>query len=555
MDTTLPERDLIPARMVNEFVYCPRLAYLEWVQGEWRDNPDTEAGRHAHRRVDRKDKGLPEPDALEADTRIHVRSVTLGDPELGLIAKLDLVEGESNRVSPVDYKKGKRPHIAAGVYDPERVQLCAQGLLLRKHGYQSDEGVIYYVASKEKVHVPFDEDLIRLTLEATDNLRRLQDSEIPPPLDDSPKCPRCSLVSICLPDEVNWFHRLDEAPRPIAVRDEDKMPLYVQAPFATIRKKGEVLEIEVNDEKQTARIGEISQLALFGNIHLTTPALQTLMQREIPVTWHSQGGWYYGHAQGVGHKNIQMRIQQFQAAFDKERSLQIARSLVRAKILNCRTLLRRNWRNDSVSPDKLLLQLKYYAGRAARAADIATLLGIEGQAAAIYFGAFANLLRQTDADNAFDFTQRNRRPPRDPVNALLSFAYSILARTWATTLQGVGFDPYMGFYHQPRPGRPALALDMMETFRPLLADSAVITAINNGEVGTDDFVTSAGSCTLSNKGRKAFIATIERRFSQQVTHPHFGYRLSYRRLLELEARVLGRFLMGEIDHYPGFVTR
>ena len=143
----------------------------------------------------------------------------------------------------------------------------------------------------------------------------------------------------------------------------------------------------------------------------------------------------------------------------------------------------------------------------------------------------------------------------DPVNALLSYAYSLLARTWGVTLSAVGFDPYRGFYHQPRYGRPALALDMMEPFRPIIADSAVLMAINNGEVRPSDFVSAAGSVNLTNDGRKRFIACFERRMSQEVTHPLFGYSLSYRRLLELQARLLGRFLLGELSDYPNFTTR
>jgi CRISP-associated protein Cas1 len=249
-----------------------------------------------------------------------------------------------------------------------------------------------------------------------------------------------------------------------------------------------------------------------------------------------------------------MRISQFQAAFDPERSLAIARSLIRAKILNCRTLLRRNWHDDTEDAEPVLKRLKFYAGQAARAQNSATLLGIEGQAASVYFGAFSNMLL-SGVNVEFDFNQRSRRPPRDPINALLSFAYSVLTRTWAATLQGVGFDPYVGFYHQPRPARPALALDMMEPFRPLLADSAVITAINNGEIHQHQFVSRGDSCGMTESGRKAFMGTIERRLGQQVTHPYFGYRLSYRRLLELEARLLGRYLSDEIEHFPGFTTR
>ena len=185
------------------------------------------------------------------------------------------------------------------------------------------------------------------------------------------------------------------------------------------------------------------------------------------------------------------------------------------------------------------------------------LLGVEGNAAARYFGSFGKMIsRDTEREQVgFDFSRRNRRPPTDPVNALLSFAYSLLVRTWTVTLSSVGFDPYRGYYHQPRYGRPALALDMMEPFRPLIADSSVIQAINNAEVKPTDFVSAAGSVALSADGRKRFIATFERRMSHEVTHPAFGYKLSYRRLLELQARLLSRHLLGELDEYPNFVTR
>ena len=155
----------------------------------------------------------------------------------------------------------------------------------------------------------------------------------------------------------------------------------------------------------------------------------------------------------------------------------------------------------------------------------------------------------------FDFRGRNRRPPTDPVNALLSFAYAMLTREWTVTLSAVGLDPYRGFFHQMRHGRPALALDMMEPFRPLVADSTVVMVINNGEVRPTDFVRTAVGCNLKAGGRKSFIAAFERRLAQEVTHPIFKYRISYRRLFEVQARLLVRYLAGEIPRYPNFLTR
>ncbi len=556
------DQPLIPLRMLNEHVYCPRLAYLEWVQGEWADSADTVDGRHQHRRVDTPAGDLPDADSAEEEhIEIHARSITLSSNTLGLIGKLDLVEGEGNLVTPVDYKRGKRPHIAQGVYDPERVQLCAQGLLLREHGYTCDEGAIYYVASKERVRVAFDDDLLSLTRKAIVELRATAVAgHIPAPLVDSPKCARCSLAPICLPDEVRYLHHADASPRPLAVPLHEALPLYIQHYSAKLAKKGETLEVTDKDGTllATARIREVSQVVIQGNVYITTPCLQELMQRDIPVTWHSFAGFFYGHTIGNGHKNVELRTAQYRSSFDARICLRIARGLVVAKISNCRTQLRRNWKPED-KPERLLADLKRVREQAERADSLETLLGLEGHAAALYFGQFRQTLRAAHADDerllAFDFTTRNRRPPTDPVNAMLSFAYTLLARTWTVTLAAVGFDPFRGFYHQPRYGRPALALDMMEPFRPLLADSVVMQAINNGEVRPSDFISAAGSVNLDATGRKRFIAAFERRLSHEITHPLFGYRLSYRRLLELQARLFARFLQGELDEYPNFTTR
>jgi len=549
---------LLPARMVNEYEYCPRLAYLEWVQGEWADSADTVQGRFRHKNVDKRKGSLPAPEETDEDTKIHARSITLSSNRLGIIAKLDLIESDGGDIIPVDYKKGKRPHVAKGAYSPERVQVCLQGLLLEEHGYTVKEGIIYFAGSKERVRVVFDEELRNTTLSAVNGLRLIAaGGQIPPPLEDSPKCPRCSLVSICLPDEVNFLRKMDTPPRPMAVNRSENLPVYVQANRAAVRKSGETLEISVDDKKATTvRLIDASQLVVMGNVYVTTPTLHELMRRGIPITWHSYGGWFLGHTVGTGHKNVELRTAQYRGSFDETICLSIARGLVRAKIQNCRTLVRRNWKADD-NPDAVLTGLKRDVAQSVRVNSIQALLGIEGNAAAAYFGTFNKLIRKDTEDGSynFDFSKRNRRPPADPVNALLSYAYSLLTRTWTVTLTAVGFDPYRGFYHQPRYGRPALALDMMEPFRPLIADSTVLTAINNGEVRPSDFISAAGSVNLTNDGRKRFIATYERRLSQEITHPLFGYKVSYRRLLEIQARLLARFLSGELLEFPQFTTR
>jgi len=533
------------------------------VQGEWADSADTVEGRHVHRRVDKR-RGNPPDAAAAADEaepeKVHVHSLELSSDALGLVAKLDLAEFEGRRAVPVDTKRGKRPHVARGAYDPERVQLCAQGLLLEEHGYDAPEGILYFAASRERIKVVFDDELRAATRQAAAGLRLVASGgQIPPPLENSPKCPRCSLAAICLPDEVHYLRSAATPPRPLAVGQAPALPMYVQARGAKVAKKGEVLEVSVDDEKvASARLIDVSQLVLQGGVYLTGPALHELMAREIPVTWLSHGGWFLGHTAGLGHKNVELRTAQFRASFDERHCLQLARDLVAAKIRNQRTLLRRNWKRGDL-PEALLGEFRRDIDAAERAHDLPQLLGTEGNAAARYFRHFGQMLSPPAGgdigDWAFDFERRTRRPPTDPVNALLSYAYSLLTRSVAVTLTAVGFDAYRGFYHQSRYGRPALALDVMEPFRPLLADSAVLMAINNGEVGAGDFVRAGGAVNLNERGRRAFIAGFERRMSQEVTHPIFGYAAQYRQIVEIQCRLLGRHLLGEIDRCPNFTTR
>lgn len=560
---------LVPARMVNEFVYCPRLAYLMWTQGEWSETGDTVEGRRAHARVDKPNAPLPAPEALEADEaltadKIVSRSITLSSAILGVIAKLDVAEAEDGVVTPIDYKRGKRPHVAESAYEPERIQVCLQGLLLEEHGYRVEEGAIYYAESRERVRIVFDNALRAAARTAVSELRlTVSQGRIPPPLKDSPKCPRCALVTICLPDEVRALTGSSLAPRPIAVPADEALPLVVQSQYARIGKEGETLKITDEEQGETrVRFIEISDVALFGNVSITTPALSALLEREIPVTFHSHGGWFRGVAHGIGHRNIEVRTAQYRMSFDEASCLRFSRELVAAKITNQRTILRRNWRGEPEARQSALDRLAAARKSAGGAATLAELLGIEGDAAATYFRAFAGLIKAPD-DNQdqggdlapFRFDARNRRPPTDPVNAMLSLAYAMLTRHLTITLTSVGLDPYRGFYHAPRYGRPALALDIMEPFRSIIADSVVLSAINTGEVRPNDFVVATTGTALRQAGRRRFVEAFERRLSQETTHPVFGYQVSMRRMLLVQARLLSRFLLGELPNYPHYLPR
>ena len=548
--------ELVPARMLNEFAYCPRLSYLEWVQGEFEHSEDTLDGRFQHRRVDRPSGDLPDADSDEPTT-IHARSVLLSDEELGAIARIDLVEADGNRVTPVDYKRGTVPNVPEGAYEPERVQLCVQGLLLRAHGYECDEGVIYFVKSKRRVGVTFDDDLVNRTLELLDGVRQMAaGGEMPPPLEDSPKCPRCSLVGICLPDEVtflngsNYVVKPDDVRRMMPARD-DALPMYVLTQGGIVGKSGDNLTVRVRGEKvASARLLDVSNLSIFGNAQVTAQATREMLDRNIPICHFTYGGWLKGITLGMAHKNVELRMRQFAVAGDRITSLSIARDLVIAKLRNSRVMLRRN------HPDAPPAALKEIArlSRSARTADsFQTLLGIEGAAASVYFANFGAMIQSEESE--FDFRVRSRRPPKDPVNAVLSFLYSMLIKQALVSAFAVGFDPYMGFYHQPKYGKPALALDLAEEFRPIVADSTALTLFNNSELKSPDFIRRSGAVSLTQQGRKAVIRAFERRLDGLITHPLFGYSISYRRIMEVQARLLGRHVLGELKRYPAFTTR
>ncbi len=326
--------------MLNEYTYCPRLCYMEWVQGEFAHSADTLDGRFQHRRVDRPAGDLPAPNDEDAQPeKIHARSVMLSDEGLGAIARIDLVETDGARATPVDYKRGTVPDIPGHVYDPERVQLCLQGLLLRANGYQCEQGVIYYVRSKRRVYVGFDNTLVKQTLEMLEAARKMADSgEIPPPLEDSPKCPRCSLVGICLPDEVSFLKgsryvvRPDDVRRLMPARD-DALPMYVASQGGIVGKSGDTLTVKVKGKiAAKARLLDVSSVSIFGNAQVTAQATRVLLERGIPICHFTYGGWLKGVTWGMAHKNVELRTHQFRVARDQPASLAIAKEMVTASL-------------------------------------------------------------------------------------------------------------------------------------------------------------------------------------------------------------------------------
>jgi CRISPR-associated protein Cas1 len=359
---------------------------------------------------------------------------------------------------------------------------------------------------------------VAATLATVEDARRVAISgRIPPPLVDSPKCPRCSLVGICLPDETrallhgpregepDGVEQLalfgesepvmeDRAPRDVRrliPAADDLRPLYVTGYGFTVGKSGGLLQVkEKGSLVQEARLNDVSQVNVFGSVTVTSGAVQALSELERPISYFTMGGWFYGMTTALGLKNVFLRREQFRRADDEPFCLRIARAMVATKIRNQRTLLQRN---HVEPPARALEAMKRLAKQALGAGELESLLGIEGTAAHYYFGHFGGMVKvdEGEARPVFDFTRRNRRPPRDPVNALLSLGYSLLVRDLTIVCHVIGFDPFIGFYHQPRFGRPALPLDLMEGFRPLIVDSAVLSAINTRMVTPDDSCVSA----------------------------------------------------------------
>ena len=590
--------DYLPARMVNEFVYCPRLFFYEWVDGLFRESADTLEGSAQHKRVDARPTELPEAGGAETE-RIHARSVTLSSERLRVIAKLDLVEAEGGTATPVDYKHGAPRESgkdgALEMWPADRVQLALQAMVLRENGYECDEAVVFYQKTRQRVRVPVDAALVAEAEEAVARAWELAEfGTIPGPLVDSPKCVGCSLNTICLPDETNRLTGIEwgeaaqmdlfgdvgmqdgsgmpmrkpparvgerQEVRPMMTPRDDLKPLYVNTQGLRVGKSGEVLQMKDKEKTvQEVRIGEVCQVNLMGNVQITTQAVQSLCEAGVPVSYFSMGGYFYGITTGMNTKNVALRRSQFRLADSEGFALRLARVLVAGKIRNQRTMMQRN----HVEPRRQALgAMKWLAEKAERAEDLGELLGLEGAAAREYFQEFRGMIKigEGEVEDAaakgfsFDFEGRNRRPPRDPVNALLSLAYSMLTKDLTVACYAVGFDPYVGFYHQLRHGKPSLALDLMEPFRPLIAESAVLSAINTRMVTERDFVRAGGAVALTAGGRKGFFRAYELRMDTLVTHSLFDYRVSYRRMLEIQARLLARVIEGEIGTYPVFVTR
>jgi CRISPR-associated protein Cas1 len=358
---------------------------------------------------------------------------------------------------------------------------------------------------------------------------------------------------------------------------EDGMAtLYLTEPRSLVKKEGDTLVVHIpeNEERGTARrkvrvpLIKVSQVVVFGDVTLTSPAMAALLEQQSDICFCSAYGRFRGRLAPPMSKNSLIRLAQHQAHGDPVRSFALARSFVRGKLANMRAMLLRANRkreDDDVaratkSMQGVLDQVDaLQPGEAEPAPDpsrpqadtaYGRLLGLEGAGTAFYFGVFGRLL-----NGEWRFDGRQRRPPRDPVNALLSFGYVLLMNQVSCAASIVGLDPYVGFLHSSQFGKPALALDVMETFRPLVVDSTTLTLLNNGMLSQRDFREELGAWRLTDEGRRTFLQKLEERLDTTIQHPVFGYKATYRRSLELEVRLVAKWLSGEIDRFRPFVVR
>jgi len=336
--------------------------------------------------------------------------------------------------------------------------------------------------------------------------------------------------------------------------------LYLTEQRALVQKDGDVLVVRVPDNPKSGQkarkvevpLHKVERVVVIGDVTLTMPVIHTLLENEIEVSLLSYYGRFRGRLWGEMSKNAPLRIAQHRAGLDPQRTTDLARGFVVGKLTNLRTsVLRYNRKLADPALGRAAAQIKSAFESAQQAADLDRLRGMEGAGSAAYFEVFDHLLRNDE----FSFPGRARRPPTDPVNALLSFGYALLAAEVSTAVSIVGLDPYVGYLHAARYGRPSLALDLMEEFRPLIVDSVVLRALNNREFTPSDFEAELGAVRLSDGARKRFLQSYEERLNDEITHPTFEYKATYRRCLELQVRLLAKTLADEIPTYPPFLTR
>ncbi len=332
--------------------------------------------------------------------------------------------------------------------------------------------------------------------------------------------------------------------------------LFVQTQGAYLHLDHETLKVEVEGQTRLqVPLHHLGGVAVFGQVMVSPFLIHKLAEEGKELVYYTQSGRFRARMQGPVSGNVLLRRAQHAALDDASQATDLARGFVVGKVRNARSILLRARRDDpnlAATLDPCVQELTYLQEAARRAPTLDELRGVEGMAAAQYFSRFASLVRIPE----FPFSGRNRRPPRDPVNALLSFLYALLMNDVASALEGVGLDPQVGFLHALRPGRMALALDLMEEFRPWLADRLALSLINRRQLTRQDFDFRPGGAVLLNEnGRKKVVVAYQKRKQEELSHPLFKRKLPVGLTWHVQARLLARRIRGDLETYVAFTPR
>jgi CRISPR-associated protein Cas1 len=527
--------DHLPISLVAHHVFCPRRAWLE-AAGERIDTTQTAVGSVAHRATDDPSTGR----------KGILRGVEVNSERLGVVGRCDTVELSPDGTATVVEYKATPIRRRAELTEAIRVQVLLQVEALEEMGYVVSGQYVYFTGHKVRVPVPRTPTQRQLAKEAVQaTSMTIASQNAPPPLEDDPRCSACSHAGVCLPDE----RKLEPIKRRIVVADPDTQVLHLTTPGSRASTRdGRLLVNQQGETIATIPLERIQAVVVHGNVDLTGGLLRELLWRSVPIVFTTGTGRVIGWAAAASGPNGASRVRQHVAS--AEGRLDLAKEFVAAKIANQATLLRRL----GCAPETATA-IRNLARTAQLADSLEQLLGYEGDAAARYFEAFLTMLKGPALKIQGSFVTRTRRPARDPINAALNYAYALLLGDAIRAILAAGLDPHAGFLHSSSRNKPALALDLCEELRAPVADSTVVGAFNNGELSTSDFTNTLGTTTLRPSGKRSLIAAYERRVSGTFRHPTFHYTVTWRRAMEIQARLILGVLDGTQPQYQAIRVR
>ncbi|MBE9140270.1 type I-MYXAN CRISPR-associated endonuclease Cas1 [Nodosilinea sp. LEGE 07088] len=549
-EAVLEPQETIRVNALHALNYCPRLYYLEEVEQLYTQDAAVFAGRRLHVELEKDEDGDWQQFVLENE-------------HLGLRGKVDALRTRNGQTIPYEHKRGRcyrDSNNKAQAWESDRIQVLAYALLIEAElGIVVPEGRVRYHADNVLVHVPLDDQGRQDVLNCIERARQLRLSpERPPVATNERLCARCSLAPVCLPEEARLAQGQTEHVVRLFPEDDERQVIHVTEAGTRIGKSGDQFKITKRDGKTvTLPSRQVSQLVVHSYAQLSTQAIYFCAEQDVGIHFISGGGRYLASLD-TRQGSIQRRIGQYKALSQPEQCLQLARQLVECRGQSQRKFLMRGQRNADQHRDALeqaIAQMQKTLKGVPTTQSIASLLGLEGNLASLYFGALPHLISDNVA-LGMKFSGRNRRPPKDRFNALLSFGYSMLLKDVMNAILTIGLEPALGFYHQPRTQAPPLALDLMEIFRVPLVDMPVMASVNRNQWDVDaDFNIQRDQVWLSDEGRRKFISLYERRKEEKWKHPVTQYSLTYRRLIELEVRLLEKEWMGEGGLFAQLVVR